>query len=573
MEYTEQQKNILASSGNIKINAVAGSGKTATLIEYARHHSPRNRILYLAFNRSVRLEAQRRFRDAGLFNVTVHTAHSLAYRPVVAGNNYRVKQSYRPHEILSILGKNLHARDPHTALLIAAHVIRCAAMFCSHSQERVNDLDYPGSLADISAKKFAQAHLETILRATRIFLAKMNSGEIEVTHEFYLKRFQLDRPELGYDIVLFDEGQDASPVMLDIFIRQPARLVIVGDIHQQIYGWRHAVNALGYVDFAPYPLTTSFRFGAKIANMATECLGWKRHLGTHGPVTITGAGRSRKTRTRSVLARTNLFLLRNAIDTVLSDASIRKIYFEGNLASYTYASEGASIYDVLSLYTGKHDRIRDSAIRNMPDFEFLREYADKAQDMELSLLADIVEEYKWELPRLLKMIRTLHVEDSQRDQADLIFSTVHRCKGMEYDSVELENDFIDEDRLVSQLSRSKEQSLDLARLEEEINLAYVAITRAKRKVECPPQMFPDLVPKPACPSTNTPKKTLPPRQNAQPKKKGQGKSHSRWTKQDDHTLRRLAQEFTSVPVMCTELGRKPGAIYARMKKLGIAWDL
>jgi hypothetical protein len=29
----------------------------------------------------------------------------------------------------------------------------------------------------------------------------------------------------------------------------------------------------------------------------------------------------------------------------------------------------------------------------------------------------------------------------------MIFSTVHRCKGMEYDEVELVNDFISEQRL------------------------------------------------------------------------------------------------------------------------------
>jgi hypothetical protein len=54
---TREQTAIVSSAGNIKINAVAGSGKTTTLIEYARVR-PGEKILYLAFNRAVKLEAE-----------------------------------------------------------------------------------------------------------------------------------------------------------------------------------------------------------------------------------------------------------------------------------------------------------------------------------------------------------------------------------------------------------------------------------------------------------------------------------------------------------------------------------
>ena len=52
MELTNEQHEIINSSGNIKINAVAGSGKTTTIIEYAKARPPESRILYLAFNKS-----------------------------------------------------------------------------------------------------------------------------------------------------------------------------------------------------------------------------------------------------------------------------------------------------------------------------------------------------------------------------------------------------------------------------------------------------------------------------------------------------------------------------------------
>ncbi|MEJ7681693.1 MAG: hypothetical protein WKG06_28375 [Segetibacter sp.] len=59
MELTSEQYDIIHSTGDIKINAVAGSGKTTTIIEYAKARPVTAKILYLAFNRSVKLEAQK----------------------------------------------------------------------------------------------------------------------------------------------------------------------------------------------------------------------------------------------------------------------------------------------------------------------------------------------------------------------------------------------------------------------------------------------------------------------------------------------------------------------------------
>src|SRR5690349_955313 len=80
---TAEQQSILQSTGNIKINAVAGSGKTTTIIQYAASRPKGSKMLYLAFNKSVRMEAKKRFGELGLHNVQVETAHSLAFKHVV----------------------------------------------------------------------------------------------------------------------------------------------------------------------------------------------------------------------------------------------------------------------------------------------------------------------------------------------------------------------------------------------------------------------------------------------------------------------------------------------------------
>ena len=76
MNLTAEQSEIINSTGNIKINAVAGSGKTTTVIEYAKSRPRTSKILYLAFNRSVKLEARKIF-EQRIEQYRVKTAHSL----------------------------------------------------------------------------------------------------------------------------------------------------------------------------------------------------------------------------------------------------------------------------------------------------------------------------------------------------------------------------------------------------------------------------------------------------------------------------------------------------------------
>ena len=40
MKLTREQEEIINSEGDIKVNAVAGSGKTSTIIEYAKARPP-----------------------------------------------------------------------------------------------------------------------------------------------------------------------------------------------------------------------------------------------------------------------------------------------------------------------------------------------------------------------------------------------------------------------------------------------------------------------------------------------------------------------------------------------------
>lgn len=582
MQLTPEQQAIIAADGNIKINAVAGSGKTSTLIAYAKSRPANSRILYLAFNKSVKLEAAKRFDAEGLSHVRVETAHSLAYRNIVFTNGYKVRsQGYSTSEVAQLLQLNALG-EKHAEYIFANHVNRCAAMYCNSHQARVQELDYLTTINDRKAREFAEQHYQDIIRYTRVLLGMMDKGKTAVTHDFYLKKFQLSQPVLPYDYLLFDEGQDASPAMLDIFLRQQATRVIVGDTHQQIYSWRYAVNALEQVRFPAFELSTSFRFGDTIAKLAEEITSFKKHIGRYVPIRINGKGGNDKKRNHAIIARTNLGLLLKAIEYVTEEQKAKRIYFEGNFNSYIYADEGASLYDVLNLHNGKRSLIRDPLIAGMKTMDELTDYIEHTEDVQLGMMVEIVKEYGSEIPDILKEIKDKHVTDEEKHKAEVIFSTVHRCKGMEYDTVQLVNDFINEEKL-KKLQEKPDESMTPERLNEEINLLYVAVTRTRHRLEIPDSLLPVNFPSSTAIRPLLTEKSIS-RASKEKFKKSAPKpvrkvyyaagnendyaaAYEPWTPALDAELTELFREGASLIRISAQLGRSKGAVWSRIKKL------
>ena len=485
MNITEEQQQIINSTGDIKVNAVAGSGKTTTLVEYARKR-PDKKILYLVFNKSVKLEAIAKFEKNKIDNVKVETAHSLAYKKIV-GNRYKLVSSYKPSEIVDIL-KLLPVAGTHTEYVVANHINRFVSYFCNSTAQKLSELEYTYILTDKNAKIFANTYYSYIYENTRLFLSKMDKGEIPIIHDFYLKKYQLSNPILDYDYILFDEGQDASPVMLDVFLKQRATKVIVGDSFQQIYGWRYAVNSLMNTDFQPFELTQSFRFRQDIATLGKKILQQKKFLELPNNPKIFGKGNCNDKISKATISRSNVGLLVRAIEYVDKNPN-NKIHFEGGFQSYTYAEEGTSLYDVLNLNNGKRDKIRDTLLKKMKDTEELERYIEQTADGQLAMLLQIVNLYGNKIYSYINDFKYLDTDD--RNQSKMIFSTVHKAKGMEYDMVTLNSDFINEEDLVKKIEEYKIQEIDyVQKLNEEINLLYVAVTRTKNKLVIPKELLP-----------------------------------------------------------------------------------
>ena len=135
--------------------------------------------------------------------------------------------------------------------------------------------------------------------------------------------------------------------------------------------------------------------------------------------------------------------------------------------------------------------IKDKLIASMKTMKELEDYIEKTDDNSLKMIVDVVKEFGNRLPSLIAELKNNHT--TQKGDADMIFSTVHRCKGMEYDEVTLLNDFINESKLqkyTEQYKGGKINDNNRNRLAGEINILYVAATRAKSKLIIPPEINP-----------------------------------------------------------------------------------
>lgn len=73
-EHIENKQDLL-----LKVESVAGSGKTSTLVEIANLLPASAHNLYLAYNKSIATEAATKFPG----NTECKTTHSLAYAPII----------------------------------------------------------------------------------------------------------------------------------------------------------------------------------------------------------------------------------------------------------------------------------------------------------------------------------------------------------------------------------------------------------------------------------------------------------------------------------------------------------
>jgi superfamily I DNA/RNA helicase len=155
-----------------------------------------------------------------------------------------------------------------------------------------------------------------------------------------------------------------------------------------------------------------------------------------------------------------------------------KLSFEGDINSYVFSNDG-SIYDVFNLMTRRpaNPNYPNKLQERFVNFANLLDYIDETKDGNLKNMVTVVQKYG---PRIFDLVKKLRKNNYPRKEADVVLSTVHKAKGGEFDVVELTEGFITENEIRGgKYKENKEQAI------EEINILYVALTRAKNLLKFP----------------------------------------------------------------------------------------
>lgn len=489
MNYSDQQSLIIEDgSKDKKVSSYAGTGKTHTLIGCAKVN-PKAKKLYICFNKSVQQEGVKKFKNQGVENIDVVTAHSIAYRSISPKGELTF--SVRVYDLLTLFKK---PKTPTNFFLFKTG-LSLFTYYCNSSYLVIEDIDLEKEVVP----HLTMSEYSSLIKKQNGFIydiakglwTAMESGKMAITHDFYLKKYQLSNPVLDYDIIYFDEGQDANPCMLDVFTKQSCSKVIIGDTHQAIYGWRGAVDALEKSDFKNFYLTESYRFHEGIANVANHILNKKIDLfglPTIPPLVGLGKPFDSKNGSNAYLGRTNLSVLSHAIDLVESGRTTGFSY-EGSINNSIYTADGVSVYDVYGLFSNQKKYIRSEFIKSFSSWKEFTSYVKESEEAELSILGNLVTKYKSSIFSLIKKLK--QYEKPKGLEIDTIYSTAHKSKGLEYDNVFLLDGFLTNNILQSFTKQRRDSFNSLpqevvsnieGKVKEEFNLLYVACTRAKNNL-------------------------------------------------------------------------------------------
>lgn len=247
-------------TGNIAVNAVAGSGKTTTIVHAASLLPRGRRVVFLAFNKHVVNELKDRLPSS----VDCMTIHSLGIKACYKGYTGAGKVAVDEHkyaDLVDTLVSNMRNVPP------AVHGVftRTVVQLVNLSRLTVTDLSNGEAVDDmiahfdlaadlLDAANDMEMSLDWLL-SEAVDTAKLaiergnamyrNRGVIDFTDMLYLPvKFSL--PVWSYDVVMVDEAQDLNRAQLEIVLKAAGargRVIAVGDPRQAIQGFAGADNA------------------------------------------------------------------------------------------------------------------------------------------------------------------------------------------------------------------------------------------------------------------------------------------------------------------------------------------
>lgn len=248
--------------GSAVVEAVAGSGKTTTLVEAIR--LMHGTIFFGAYNKNIATEIQQRCEQRpGLFISTMHAAGFKALRNFVG--NVQVDNNKCRNIFRAVCNKYPHYAGFEGPVLSLVSYAKQAAIGINRSEN--SSAEWIRLVDHFNIDCLEQD--EMVIKLARKLLQESNAQAREVIDfddMIYIPLLFKCR-FFKHDWVLIDEAQDTneSRRLLALALLKPGgRLIAVGDRHQAIYGFTGADSdsldlIANEVDATQLPLTVTYR--------------------------------------------------------------------------------------------------------------------------------------------------------------------------------------------------------------------------------------------------------------------------------------------------------------------------
>lgn len=469
--------------GNLIVRARAGTGKTTTMIEGVSR-APEHAILLAAFNKAIATELQERVSNP---RAQAKTLHSLGFGFIK--RNWRVRMDERRERAIVLAREAAPGapfqvqrlvRDIHTK---AREVRPLAAVASEHDGLRL--VEGIAVRFDLMPDEASERKGWTIERVAAAALAAMRAAmrptpTIDFADMIFLPLVHRWVSPL-FDLVVVDEAQDMTPAQLALAIGScsaAGRVCVLGDDRQNLYGFRgtdpDGIDSMKRELRAPeLGLTVTHRCPRLVVEIAAKIVpDYRASASAIDGEVVSVAYDKMLADVRVgdfVLSRKNAPLVRVCMELLKrgTRATIRGNDISKGIVALldTIRPPGAGIDIMLSCLQLWLTKETAKARKNLTE-ELAEERVAFVQDQAgiVIALADGCEN----TDQLQSRITNLFPPDDDA-RPSVVCASVHRAKGLEADNVFL-------------LTWTFKSSPETAGVDDESNILYVAITRAKKRL-------------------------------------------------------------------------------------------
>lgn len=475
---------IETGKGSAIVNAVAGSGKTTSLVEGLRRMKGRKAVV--AFNKTIADELKVRTADIpDTFAMTVHslglaTISKAMRKPRIDGNKMytiidgwaerRFPDPQERREWSNAYGKAMHD-------LASKGRAYCIGVTCALDDHEawMNLIEHYDLLEDLPENWFdlIQWMIKKSMAITDV---------VDFDDMIYMPLY-LNLQGWVYDWVLIDEAQDTNParrLLAERSLKRNGRLVAVGDPHQAIYGFTGASHdALDRIqerfNCVELPLSVCYRCAKSIVAEAQTLVPHIQAFETKpegkvermSPDMLAEAVQPGD----AILCRLNAPLVQKTFELIRAGrpakmlgrdvgeglAKLAKKWKITNLDDYVLKLESWSRGQIAKLMAEERGAAATALEDQVATIRVFLDHCAEANITTTTGLAQYIREF---------------FSDKHGDRV-ITLSSVHKAKGAEWENVFL----LERNKLMPFKYATKDWEV-----EQEMNLIYVAITRAMSRL-------------------------------------------------------------------------------------------